>query len=334
VQVGGLQTQYAPSGHVGLWTRLRDFKRDHALAAEANSGQNALMRETARCVLRSARSVGPIRRLLVPLTVALLATACSGSPGPTTSPSSTGTARGSPIQTEVASPIETEAASAAPHQLRYVALGDSIAAATLCQCQRYPVAFGLLAAEALGQPVQVQNLAVNRTTSGDLLDMLDSSAYKPALEESDIVTITIGVNDINPCGGETDRACYGSGIAEAASNLEAILEKIDTLQGDRPYMLRVTTYYNFEIGKPSVAELGPSYQAFFAEQLGALNAAICSATSDHNGICVELLPVFNGPAGDEDAGPLLAADHEHPSRDGHRAIAEAIAAAGYTPLGD
>ena len=23
-QVGGLQTQYAPSGYVGLWTRLRD----------------------------------------------------------------------------------------------------------------------------------------------------------------------------------------------------------------------------------------------------------------------------------------------------------------------
>lgn len=27
-QVGGLQTQYAPSGYVGLWTRLRSFERD------------------------------------------------------------------------------------------------------------------------------------------------------------------------------------------------------------------------------------------------------------------------------------------------------------------
>ncbi len=27
-QVGGLQTQYAPSGYVGLWTRLADFQRD------------------------------------------------------------------------------------------------------------------------------------------------------------------------------------------------------------------------------------------------------------------------------------------------------------------
>ena len=27
-QVGGLQTQYAPSGYVGLWTRIREFARD------------------------------------------------------------------------------------------------------------------------------------------------------------------------------------------------------------------------------------------------------------------------------------------------------------------
>ena len=26
-QVGGLQTQYAPSGYIGLWSRLRDFRR-------------------------------------------------------------------------------------------------------------------------------------------------------------------------------------------------------------------------------------------------------------------------------------------------------------------
>src|SRR5206468_5745059 len=27
-QVGGLQTQYAPSGYVGLWTRVAGFERD------------------------------------------------------------------------------------------------------------------------------------------------------------------------------------------------------------------------------------------------------------------------------------------------------------------
>src|SRR5260370_8249175 len=27
-RVGGLQTQYAPSGYVGLWSRMRNFRRD------------------------------------------------------------------------------------------------------------------------------------------------------------------------------------------------------------------------------------------------------------------------------------------------------------------
>ena len=31
--VGGLQTQYAPSGYIGLWTRLRDFQRSALTSA-------------------------------------------------------------------------------------------------------------------------------------------------------------------------------------------------------------------------------------------------------------------------------------------------------------
>src|SRR5438445_7911820 len=27
-RIGGLQTQYAPSGYVGLWSRMRNFRRD------------------------------------------------------------------------------------------------------------------------------------------------------------------------------------------------------------------------------------------------------------------------------------------------------------------
>jgi hypothetical protein len=53
-QVGGLQTQYAPSGYVGLWTRLRDFERDaltHALE-DRSVIQATLMRGTIHMVTR------------------------------------------------------------------------------------------------------------------------------------------------------------------------------------------------------------------------------------------------------------------------------------------
>ncbi len=50
--VGGLQTQYAPSGYVGLWSRLRDFERDGLTRAleDRSVVQATLMRCTIHMV--------------------------------------------------------------------------------------------------------------------------------------------------------------------------------------------------------------------------------------------------------------------------------------------
>ncbi len=47
-QVGGLQTQYSPSGYVGLWSRLRDFRREALTEALENRSviQATMMRAT------------------------------------------------------------------------------------------------------------------------------------------------------------------------------------------------------------------------------------------------------------------------------------------------
>jgi hypothetical protein len=51
-QVGGLQTQYAPSGYVGLWTRLAEFDREALTAALEDRSviQASLMRTTIHMV--------------------------------------------------------------------------------------------------------------------------------------------------------------------------------------------------------------------------------------------------------------------------------------------
>jgi hypothetical protein len=53
-QVGGLQTQYAPSGYVGLWSRLLDFPRESLTAAleDRSVVQATLMRVTIHMVSR------------------------------------------------------------------------------------------------------------------------------------------------------------------------------------------------------------------------------------------------------------------------------------------
>lgn len=53
--VGGLQTQYAPTGYVGLWSRLRDFPREALTKALMNrvAIQGTLMRSTIHTVSRA-----------------------------------------------------------------------------------------------------------------------------------------------------------------------------------------------------------------------------------------------------------------------------------------
>ena len=51
-RVGGLQTQYAPSGYVGLWSRMRDFRRDALTTAleQRRVIQGTLLRSTIHMV--------------------------------------------------------------------------------------------------------------------------------------------------------------------------------------------------------------------------------------------------------------------------------------------
>jgi hypothetical protein len=60
-RVAGLQTQYAPSGYVGLWSRLEDFGRDDLTRALERRSvvQATLMRTTIHLV--SARDYSPFR---------------------------------------------------------------------------------------------------------------------------------------------------------------------------------------------------------------------------------------------------------------------------------
>src|ERR1700737_2865189 len=51
-RVGGLQTQYAPSGYIGLWSRMRNFRRDSLTTAlhRRTVIQGTLLRSTIHMV--------------------------------------------------------------------------------------------------------------------------------------------------------------------------------------------------------------------------------------------------------------------------------------------
>ncbi len=72
-QMGGIQTQYAPAGYIGLWSRMRDFERPMLTAAleDRRAIQATMMRVTIHTV--SADDYWPMLAGILPATRAWLA---------------------------------------------------------------------------------------------------------------------------------------------------------------------------------------------------------------------------------------------------------------------
>lgn len=225
-----------------------------------------------------------------------------------------------------------------------VGLGDSLPGALGCgePCQSYVVSYGEDASKALGEQVAVTNLATNDSLeSGQLLYRVrEDQAHRDALAKADLVTLTIGFND-----WQGDCYFYGGGVCLAAAsqtveaNLGEILSEIAAIRDGQPTAIRVTTYYNMNIGNPNspsdwkyVPADEAAFQAMFAGALADFNAMICRVAEAGNAVCVDLVPAFNGPNRDQDAKDLLISDHLHPSEAGHLLIADTIAASGFDPL--
>lgn len=74
---------------------------------------------------------------------------------------------------------------------------------------------------------------------------------------------------------------------------------------------------------------GPDRSDLLTRQV---NAAIKSDAVAEHVAYVDIYTPFKGKDGDIDDTALLAPDGDHPSQAGHRVIANALAAVGYSPL--
>jgi lysophospholipase L1-like esterase len=237
--------------------------------------------------------------------------------------------------------------SAPDTALSVVGLGDSIPGGLGCAapCRPYVEVYGDLAAAALGRSVVATNLASNSgLESGQLLKRVKSEpAYRDAVAKADVVTLTVGFNDWQGrCTSATAKKCLKRGREKVRQNLDGILQQIASLRAGRPTAVRVTGYYNMNIGNPNTPEewdfadtpaKRAAFEKTFAAALAEFNTMTCEVAQANGAVCVDLVPAINGSRGDQDAGDLLGPDHLHPSEAGHARIANAIGAVGYAPLG-
>jgi lysophospholipase L1-like esterase len=211
-------------------------------------------------------------RLLAGLAVVATLAACSSSGGlasggaqaagavPTTAPATVVT---------TPAPTTTVGAStaAAPGAQYYVSLGDSYAAGY--QPGQGPTTAGFAyqfvdGAGAQQHPLTLANFACSGATTSSLLNDVGCSATglgpgatpydgKTQIEAAeeflrahqgqvDVITVSIGGNDVTKCAGETDPvACTTGAVGEVSINLTSILERLRAAAG--PDVLIVGTTY-------------------------------------------------------------------------------------------
>ena len=159
----------------------------------------------------------------------------------------------------------------------------------------------------------------------------------------------IGWNDWQgPCSPDGMVECLAGNQDAVETNLAAILAEIEQLRGGLPTAVRVVGSFDPFVGAAGTPEwwgFDPSdrdaFDAAFATALSDFNAMLCRVAEESRAMCIDTRTPINGPAWDIEALPepadgalvLGGDDHNHLTAAGHLLVAQAIADAGFAPLG-
>jgi lysophospholipase L1-like esterase len=185
------------------------------------------------------------------------------------------------------------------HHKQLVALGDSISYGYnlgLNNDQPSKYAFPYLLGRM--QHAEVQDLAVPGATSVDLLNSLQSQQVRAALQDSDIVTIDIGSNDLlsiasrdgfftNPPSSLTvaEQAQFASAIQQFSRNLPAILQTVHTL-APSAHIVLYNLYDPFSMRQLALHTIGE-------QMIGEENQIISTVAGQANLPVVDAYDLFN-----------------------------------------
>ncbi len=220
----------------------------------------------------------------------------------------------------------------------YTALGDSIATG-LWSSAGYVDRYAERLRADVSPSAQLTNLAVNGWTTGDLLNALRSNeTYRGAVRGSDVITISIGGNDLlqargryvqGACGGQENDECLQAATDRLLANWDAILDEVQALIGPRPAVIRTMDVYNSFVAADDSGQMG-----VLKPYLDEANSSLCLSAETRGIPCARVYAAFNGPDGTDDPiqRSLITFDGIHPSELGHALIADLLGDLAFGPL--
>ncbi|MCM2997300.1 GDSL-type esterase/lipase family protein [Paenibacillus cellulositrophicus] len=206
----------------------------------------------------------------------------------------------------------------------YTAIGDSLTVGfgALPGNGFVPVYRGM-AEQHVREFVAYENFGVNGLTTSGLYEHISrNGAMRQAIKQAEIITISIGGNDLiraaksAPFGSKASQH-FNQALSQCKTNVSGVLRTINQLKGggQRPYIIRAVGLYN---PYPQVEEAGYWVQQY--------NRFLNGYAGGNLGVA-NIYGSFQGRERE-----LLSLDHLHPNGRGYRVIAEQLNALGYRPL--
>jgi lysophospholipase L1-like esterase len=223
-----------------------------------------------------------------------------------------------------------------PDPVRYVALGDSIAAGSAAGTS-YVAEYARWLEDETGAAVAVSNHAVPGWTATDLLTALrEDDGLRAELAEAHLVTFNIGGNDLlaslrglrdGRCGDGDEQRCLEEAVTGLHETWEELLsELVEVVDGD-PDGLRTMDLY-----LPTLPATVGGARTMLQAHLDDVNDRLAGAAAAAGVEVARVHDAFAEAAAGSVAGAadaeLLADDGIHPSDRGHEHIADQLAELG------
>lgn len=216
--------------------------------------------------------------------------------------------------------------------IHYVSVGDSVSSVS----PSFVDAVAKQAEASLHAKVMVTRIVEEDSVATLVRRLKSSASFQKAIRAADLVTITLGANEIGGaadqmapggCGSTDGSACVTKAEKNFEQSYAALLAKLTALRPASKAAYRLLTSYN----TPGVFSAGKG-KAFTAA-LRAENRFICNQVPRLRMKCVDVYAVFNGSDGslDPQARGLTVPDG-HPSAKGSARIAKAVVLKGFAPL--